>query len=106
MLLTNDGVRFVDWPHAHVGQAFVALVWFAPSVAMQGGPRPQESSPGTARPAMPTRWLWTRSSPAVAAYFTVASLQGPSPGLPTLRASRPPRRRWRRTWLADRTGWR
>ena len=42
LLLTDDGVRIVDWPHAHVGQAFVDLVWFAPSVAMQGGPPPRE----------------------------------------------------------------
>ena len=30
--------RVVDWPHARVGQPWVDLLWFAPSVAMQGGP--------------------------------------------------------------------
>ena len=39
LLLTADGeVVVVDWPHACRGSAFVELVLFAPSVAMQGGP--------------------------------------------------------------------
>ena len=32
----------VDWPHARIGAAWVDLLWFAPSVAMQGGPAPNE----------------------------------------------------------------
>ena len=40
LLLTADGeVVVVDWPHACRGSAFVELVLFAPSVAMQGGPQ-------------------------------------------------------------------
>jgi Ser/Thr protein kinase RdoA (MazF antagonist) len=43
LLLTDDAgagdrVMVVDWPHACRGAAFVDLVGFAPSVAMQGGP--------------------------------------------------------------------
>src|SRR5580693_3816625 len=38
ILLTGDDVVFVDWPNACRGAAFVNLVFFAPSVAMQGGP--------------------------------------------------------------------
>ena len=40
LLLTGDGVMVVDWPHACRGAAFADLVFFAPSVAMQGGPEP------------------------------------------------------------------
>jgi hypothetical protein len=105
LLLTADGVRFVDWPHAHVGQAFVDLVWFAPSVAMQGGPRPQ----GLAARYGPTRDADPDALDAViagvAGYFTAASLQPPSPGLPTLRAFQAAQGEMARAWLAERMGW-
>jgi aminoglycoside phosphotransferase (APT) family kinase protein len=42
ILLTSDGVVFVDWPHACVGAAWLDLLAFLPSVAMQGGPPPWE----------------------------------------------------------------
>lgn len=105
LLLTSEGVRFVDWPHAHVGQAFVDLVWFAPSVAMQGGPRPQElvARFGPAREADPD--ALDAVIAGVAGYFTAASLQPPSPGLPTLRAFQAAQGVVARTWLAERRGW-
>jgi len=40
LLLADRGVMVVDWPHACLGAPFVDLVFFAPSVAMQGGPDP------------------------------------------------------------------
>jgi Ser/Thr protein kinase RdoA (MazF antagonist) len=40
LLLTRGGVVAVDWPHACRGAAFADLAFFAPSVAMQGGPEP------------------------------------------------------------------
>jgi aminoglycoside phosphotransferase (APT) family kinase protein len=105
VLLTPEGVRFVDWPHAHVGGAFVDLVWFAPSVAMQGGPGPQElvARYGPARDADPE--ALDAVIAAVAAYFIAGSLQPPSPGLPTLRAFQAAQGEVARTWLAERTGW-
>lgn len=42
VLLTGDRIVFVDWPHACRGAAFVDLVFFAPSMALQGGPAPAE----------------------------------------------------------------
>lgn len=106
LLLTDDGVRVVDWPHAHVAQPWVDLVWFAPSVAMQGGPPPQE--------LVARYWPAREADPAaldaviagVAAYFTATSLQAPSPGLPTLRAFQAAQAEVARDWLAERTGWR
>jgi len=105
LLLTSHGVRFVDWPHAHVGQPFVDLVWFAPSVAMQRGPRPQDlvRRYGPARDAAPESLDAVVAG--VAAYFTAASLQPPSPGLPTLRAFQAAQAQVAREWLAERTGW-
>ena len=41
ILLTGDRVFFVDWPHATVGASWLDLLYFLPSVAMQGGPDPQ-----------------------------------------------------------------
>ncbi len=41
MLITEDGVVFVDWPHACTGAPWFDVVAFAPSVAMQGGPDPE-----------------------------------------------------------------
>lgn len=105
LLLALDGVRVVDWPHAHVGQAFVDLVWFAPSVAMQGGPPPLDlvARYGPAREADPE--ALDAVIAGVAAYFTAASLQPPSPGLPTLRAFQAAQAEVARAWLAERTGW-
>ena len=40
ILLTPQRVVFVDWPHACVGAAWIDLLAFLPSVAMQGGPHP------------------------------------------------------------------
>ena len=42
LLLTDDRVYVVDWPWAAVGAPWVDLAPFLPSVAMQGGPDPEE----------------------------------------------------------------
>jgi aminoglycoside phosphotransferase (APT) family kinase protein len=85
IVLGKKQVYFVDWPWACVGPAWVELVGFLPSVAMQGGPKPWEvfdRSP-LAKDAPPK---------AVRAFLTAftgylvkqSSLPAP-PGLPTLR---------------------
>ena len=106
LLVTADGVRVVDWPHAHVGGAWVDFVWFAPSVAMQGGPRPRDlvARFGPARAA--DSGALDAVVAGVAGYFTAAALQPPSPGLPGLRAFQAAQAEVARAWLAERTGWR
>src|SRR5207244_6372038 len=42
LLLTPDRVLVVDWPWAAVGAPWLDLVAMLPSVAMQGGPRPDD----------------------------------------------------------------
>lgn len=85
IVLTPDRVVFVDWPHVCVGAAWVDLLLFLPSVAMQGGPPPWEvfeAHPlGRAAPS-------ERVLPVVAAlagFFVQRSALPPPPGLPTLR---------------------
>jgi aminoglycoside phosphotransferase len=85
ILLAPDRVVFVDWPHACVGAAWIDLLAFLPSVAMQGGPRPweifDEHPLGRDAPA-------EQVVPVVAAlagFFVERSIQPPPPGLPTLR---------------------
>jgi aminoglycoside phosphotransferase (APT) family kinase protein len=85
ILLTAERVVFVDWPHACVGAAWLDLLLFLPSVAMQGGPRPWEVF--DAHPL-------GQDAPSEAVVPVVAALAGfflqrcmlpPPPGLSTLR---------------------
>jgi aminoglycoside phosphotransferase (APT) family kinase protein len=100
LLLTADGVMVVDWPHACQGAAFTDLVFFAPSVAMQGGPEPA---------ALLTRSRVGRDAQrnavaavvcAFAGYLTQRSLQPPPPGLPTVRGFQAAQAEVARRWLA------
>lgn len=104
ILLAPDRVWIVDWPHARIGAAWVDLVWFAPSVAMQGGPSPEallarHPAARTADPAAVTATI-----AAIAGFFTYQALLEPPPGLPTLRAFQAAQGRAARAWLAERTG--
>jgi len=105
VLLTTDHVYFVDWPHARLGQAWVDVVLFAPSVAMQRGPDPEEllMRPPAARAADPD--AISAVIAAVAGFFTNQSLQPPSPGIPGIRQFQAAQGAVARRWLQDRTGW-
>ncbi|MCB0128579.1 MAG: hypothetical protein KDE58_40215 [Caldilineaceae bacterium] len=106
LLLADDRVWIVDWPHAHVGAAWVDMVLFAPSVTMQGGPPPEQLSvhhPAIhdAKPDDVTAVI-----AAVAGFFIYHSLQPEPPGLPTLRAFQAAQGAVALDWLAERTAWR
>lgn len=105
LLLAQDRVVVVDWPHARVGAAWVDLLFFAPSVTMQGGPPPEEllSRYPPARNADPD--AVTAVLAAVAGFFVGEGLQPAPPGLPTLRAFQAAQGEVARAWLARRTGW-
>ncbi len=100
ILLTGDGVVIVDWPHACRGAAFVDYVFFAPSVAMQGGPEPAEvlAMSAAGRSADPQRLA--AAVCALGGYFTYQSLRPPPAGLPTLRAFQAAQGEVTRRWLA------
>ncbi|GLZ43136.1 phosphotransferase [Actinokineospora sp. NBRC 105648] len=85
LLLTAEGVVFVDWPQAAVGARWVDLLCMLPSVAMQGGPDPAETwrtSP-LARGADPDAVNAVLA--AVTGYFAHSALLPAPRGLPRLR---------------------
>lgn len=96
----SDGVMVVDWPHACRGAAFLDLVCFAPSVAMQGGPAPAELLARSRAGRNVSRESLAAVVCAVAGYFTEQSLRPPPPGLPTLRQFQAAQGEVTRRWLA------
>lgn len=85
ILLTHDRVYLVDWPHAKVGAAWIDLVWFLPSVAMQGGPQPRELFWSHPLAAGADRNDLLAVVAAVAGFMIDGATQPPPPGLPNLR---------------------
>ena len=104
MLLAENEVWLFDWASACVGAPWVDAVGFAPSVAMQGGPPPEQvvARHPAARTADPAHI--TAAVAAVAGYFTHRALQPPAPGLPTLREFQAAQGVVARDWLAQRAG--
>lgn len=103
ILLDSRRVWFVDWPHACTGAAWVDVALFAVSVAMQGGPPPEEvlaRHPAAADPAAVTAALVS-----FAGFFTRHALLPAPPGLPTLRPFQAAHGVAARAWLARRLGW-
>ncbi len=105
LLLTPDRVVVVDWPHARLGADWVDVVFFAPSVAMQGGPPPEELLSRYLDGRIVNPVAVTAVIAAIAGFFTSQALQPPPPGLPTLRAFQEAQGAVARQWLAERTGW-
>jgi hypothetical protein len=105
ILLTADHVVFVDWASAVLAAPWLDLLFFLPSVAMQGGPRPAEVFQGhplgARAPAAPV----TAVLCALAGFFLGNALQPAPPGLPTLRAFQLGQGLEAAAWLRERTGW-
>ncbi|MDQ1475369.1 MAG: hypothetical protein QOE62_598 [Actinomycetota bacterium] len=105
ILLTPDRVFFVDWPAAAVGAAWVDLALMLPSIAMQGGPLPEDVwqahplSRGVDDAHVDALVV------AVAGYFAHSQMLAPPPGLPTLRAFQAAQGVRTAAWLARRLGW-
>jgi aminoglycoside phosphotransferase (APT) family kinase protein len=95
----GEEVVVVDWPHACRGAAFVDLVCFAPSVAMQGGPAPAELLARSRAGRNVSRESLAAVVCALAGYFTERSLR-PPPGLPTVRQFQAAQGEVTRCWLA------
>jgi aminoglycoside phosphotransferase (APT) family kinase protein len=100
LLISRDGVMVVDWPHACRGAAFVDLVFFAPSVAMQGGPEPAALLARSHAGQTVTREALAAVVCALAGYCTERSLRPAPPGLPTLRRFQAAQGEVARRWLA------
>jgi Phosphotransferase enzyme family len=100
LLLTAAGVAVVDWPHACRGAAFVELLFFAPSVAMQDGPGLAELLGMSRAGQRAGRYGVGAILCAMAGYFTYQALQPPPPGIPTVRAFQAAQGAIARRWLA------
>jgi hypothetical protein len=104
ILIAGSKVYFVDWPHARIGAPFVEWLGLAPSVAMQGGPKPAELLR-----AFPLGQTTNRAIDAVLAssvgYFVAHSRRTPPPGIPTVRAFQAAQGDIALAWLRERTGW-
>lgn len=85
ILLTQERVVFVDWPHACVGAAWVDLLAFLPSVAMQGGPHPWEIFESHPVGREVPRGRLQPVLAALAGFFLQRSTLPAPPGLSTLR---------------------
>jgi len=106
ILLTDDRVVFVDWPWACIGAPWFDLAAMLPSVAMQGGPPPDEvfTAHPLGREADADRVTVVVN--ALAGVFTYLSRLPDPPGLPTLRAFQAAQAEVAVDWLKLRTGWR
>jgi hypothetical protein len=85
ILLTDERVVFVDWPHVCLGARWVELLAFLPSVAMQAGPKPWELFDDHRVVRGAAKENVDAVLAALTGFFVQRSLLPPQPGLPTLR---------------------
>lgn len=106
LLLTPEGrILVVDWPHARVGAPWLDPVFFAPSVAMQGGPSPEELLARHPHGRRADPEAVTAVVAAIAGFFIGEGLKSAPPGLPTLRAFQLAQGEEALRWVSLRTDW-
>ncbi len=105
ILLTPERVVFIDWPWACLAVPWFDLVAMLPSVAMQGGPQPDDilARHPVARGADPA--AITAVAAALAGNFVWLAGRPDPPGLPTLRAFQRAQGAVGLAWVRRRTGW-
>jgi len=104
LLIAGDSVYVLDWPWARTGAWWLDIACMTPSVAMQGGPSPEEILSRVDMTSV-RRESVDAVVCALAGYFVVRSLEPPPPGLPTVRAFQAAQGRPAIAWLRERTGW-
>ncbi|MGC4108197.1 MAG: aminoglycoside phosphotransferase family protein [Thermomicrobiales bacterium] len=105
IVMTEDRVFIVDWPHARVGAAWLDPLFMAPSVAMHGGGDPDAFLMRCASAQGVDQHRIDAALASVAGFFTSAALEPDVPGLPGLRAFQAAQGDVARRWLAARMGW-
>jgi serine/threonine protein kinase len=106
LLLTPDRVYLVDWPLAAIGAPWIDLVFFAPSVVLEGGPVAESLLMRHPAARAAKEDSITAVLAAVSGFFTQRSLLPAPLGLPTVRAFQAAQGEVAQRWLAERTGWR
>jgi aminoglycoside phosphotransferase (APT) family kinase protein len=104
MLIAGDRVFVLDWPSARIGAAFVDWLIMAPSVAMQGGPRPDQFMSRFDLSGISTQ-RFDAILCSAAGYFVVHALDPAPPGIPTVRAFQAAQGVIALEWLRQRLGW-
>ena len=105
LLVTKEGVVFVDWPHACVGSPVFDLVAWAPSVQLEGGPGPEELLALSPPPSVVDRDILAVLVAAFSGFLVGHSLRPPPPGLPTLRPFQAAQGSVALSWLQRLMGW-
>jgi hypothetical protein len=105
ILLTENRVWLVDWPHAGRGAAWIDLLGMLPSVAMQHGPDPERTFTNhpVAEAADPD--AVTVVLAALTGLFLGDGRRPDPPGLPTVRAFQRGQGAESLKWLKQRTRW-
>jgi hypothetical protein len=85
LLLTDDRVLFVDWPHATIGAAWIDLLCMLPSIAMQGGPPPWELFDDHPLTRDADHEAVVVALAGLAGLFVIRGRRPDPPGLPTVR---------------------
>ena len=86
VLVADDGsVTFVDWPWACIGAGFLEPLFMLPSVALDGGPGPEQVIERYGLFAGVDDEDLTAVLAALTGFLLRASLDPPPPGIPTVR---------------------
>lgn len=104
ILIAGDQAYFVDWPWARVGPPFVDWLGLAPSVHMQGGPKPDELLRNAPLIDIPDEAI-NAALASLTGYFLGHSRRPPPPGIPTVRAFQQAQGEVALAWLRERLGW-
>jgi thiamine kinase-like enzyme len=104
ILIAADRVYFVDWPWARIGAPFLEWLALAPSVYMQGGPKPEVLLRMAPLGAVDDSAI-NAVIASLTGYFLAHSYRPPPPGLPTVRAFQAAQGEIALDWLRERTGW-
>jgi hypothetical protein len=104
ILISGDKVYFVDWPWARIGPPFVEWLALAPSVHMQGGPKPNELLRRVPLGEVSEHAI-NSTLASVTGYFLAYSRRPPPPGIPAVRAFQAAQGEVALGWLRERLGW-
>ena len=104
IVIAHNRAYFVDWPWARVGPRFVDWLGLAPSVQMQGGPRPDDLLRRVDLGDVQDDAI-NAALASLTGYFLGHARRFPPPGIPTVRAFQQAQGEVALAWLRERLGW-